>query len=496
MSFDLFKSKSCVEASAVEVLSAANFEKIENVNIAGTSTVISDYKWSDDQFKARFIDKVLAEGIEAPTPAAGVLMRVTALNMIYTGQVPDEMTYQEVVFYTLLSWVEDNEYVFDEFLMGENPINLYPVTDPETATMQMVWAQHKNKKGKTTSYHGTNFKISHTEAEDWYKLMNAALTNDRHLEHESATRIIMLYMLKLLRLRQKEFDDIELHICDSMTKLATNLCGWTSKLPIPPPHQNLKTLKLALEGETPRVHSIFTILVTKMVQISNPKSIIRQIMLAGCMLTFEKTGLGPLKWLADCSKLYSQSPGVILNYCAFGLMKWEVRKVVSFLLTLKECRTWPYARLMDSGVLTELSTVNTGHLSLTLAYLGRAEDEWEDLSAAVSLKQAMANKIWCKNAAETIKSTIMDVEEGSAETELSLKVVKKMQIKRKEEEVERKAKLAKNRKELESEDDEDEELRAVSKQKKKKKAPEPEKTQEESEEEEEEEEEDSETKAI
>lgn len=108
MSFAIFNSDSGLQAGASNPLSAANFEKIEGVNIAGTSTVISDYKWSDRQFKERFIDKVLEEKNAAPSSEEAMMMRVTALNMIYTGQVPDEMLYQDVVFFTLLSWVEED----------------------------------------------------------------------------------------------------------------------------------------------------------------------------------------------------------------------------------------------------------------------------------------------------------------------------------------------------------------------------------------------------
>lgn len=140
-------------------------------------------------------------------------------------------------------------------------------------------------------------------------------------------------------------------------------------------------------------------------------------------------------------------------------------KVVSFLLSLGDRKTWPYARLMDSGVLTELSTLATGNSSLTLAYLGRPEDEWEQLSAAISLKNAMTNEDWCKRAARAIKTAIMDVGEGAAAAAFSKKVVEQMRIESKAKAAAEKAKMARDLKDAESSGKEEDDIGGTSKRK-------------------------------
>lgn len=480
MAFNFLK-KSTETAKSIQTgaqpLSEDLFDNLPDVDLDRNVVIKADYEWSDQEFFDRFVTSVLERNIRPPGEEEYLNTQLTALNMIYSGTIPGETQHADVLFYNFLTWSDylGNPIFVDYFSTNEDAAFIdFPPAVP--ITTEIYWSTKMPKKTQKAFSGTSNDKITVAEAKEWYTYMWKTLSSKDVVNktRKTAEMVLMLYTLKMMQLVNKDYLDVEKNIFDSMTKLSHNLYGFDVQLRIPPPHYLNQIIKTALDSKNTKIRDILTILITAIMMNNDPKSVINQTLTAGCMLSFEKTGLGPLKWLPEACQQIGMSISSLLSHLSIPMLQKEIGVVVSFVQSVGDCKTWAYARLLEPGVMTELGTRSTGKLSLILAYIARAEEEWDELSNAKSLKSVSGMREACKTLARAIKTMVggMTVGEGiTADSNKLLKISKSLlkTEKLRERKTLREIKAA-TRESDTSESDSDEEEEQSTKKKKKKTA--------------------------
>lgn len=254
MAFNFLRSSE-VQAKSIttgaQPLTEEVFDQLPDIDLDRNVVIKADYEWSDQEFYNRFVKSVIARNIRYPTIHEVLNTQLTALNMIYSGVIPDETQHADILFYNFLTWSNaEGVPIFGDYYSVDEEADFMVFPKASQVVTDIYWSTKQPKKVQKHFVGTANDKITVAEAKEWYDYMWKDLSNENIIDEQrkKTEMVLILYTLKMMKLVNKDYVDVEKNIFDSITKLAHNLYGFDLKIRIPPPHYLNQIIKTALDS--------------------------------------------------------------------------------------------------------------------------------------------------------------------------------------------------------------------------------------------------------
>lgn len=180
------------------------------------------------------------------------------------------------------------------------------------------------------------------------------------------------YAMHLVRLCVKSPDVIINIIRKDLLNKYKNLWGNILDLDqVVAPHKDALARLQAIMGRGSKVTlQILPLLIHETVREPTKRQVQKAIIKSACTITLGKVGLGPLSWLAKATSGLSsgQVKEMYIDIATTETVK-TIMKVTDHLANYKDDLYWPYARLLDDGYFSHLSTANNLPFTMTMACL-------------------------------------------------------------------------------------------------------------------------------
>lgn len=298
-------------------------------------------------------------------------------------------------------------FIWSDFYPS-NANKIFPVVnsaDP-SGSFNYRWTTTKTRHGLSKKTVGI-ITITSSIAEDWYMDLRRkiiAATTVQKLEKNQ--KLLVILALKMLRYLINDAVAVENHILETATNLAKKLAKWNANSIIPPPNKDCANIKLFLEQRCEQTSTIFAMLTHAMLNESAVTyEMYTPIMLASCMLIFKHFGLGPFKWLFSAAKRHKINELELMEYFAIDPALDEYELMVKHLKDHENCKSWPYARLIDPEYFVGFNVFDNPRMTMIFVHLSKPKSDWDEIKKIKSLEK----RLWFADFGRTLAEAFLRI---------------------------------------------------------------------------------------